>query len=102
MADIKITELSPPGSDLFQDAESFLGDLRDDEIGDIKGGYSPAQYKNFLKILHCLTIASNIRLTNRNIYNTIGRTIGNTVGRFNTISNSVNSNPTTGINSLRI
>ncbi|NJM71888.1 MAG: hypothetical protein HC862_17750 [Scytonema sp. RU_4_4] len=42
MADIKITELRPAGSELFQDSESFLNELNDQEMsvfgGDGKGG----------------------------------------------------------------
>ena len=38
MASIKISELRPAGSELFQDSESFLNELSDREIGGIEGG----------------------------------------------------------------
>ncbi|MBE9009701.1 hypothetical protein IQ250_05735 [Pseudanabaenaceae cyanobacterium LEGE 13415] len=37
MASIKISELRPVGSELFQDAESFLNELNDRDL-DIRGG----------------------------------------------------------------
>jgi hypothetical protein len=41
MANIKISDLSPAGSGFFQDSESFLGDLTEDELG-IRGGLNNA------------------------------------------------------------
>lgn len=38
MNSIKISDLRPAGSELFQDSESFLTELRGDELADIKGG----------------------------------------------------------------
>ncbi len=40
MATIKITDLHPVGRELFQDPESFLSELTDGEIGQVKGGDS--------------------------------------------------------------
>ncbi|WP_414570463.1 hypothetical protein [Nostoc sp. CCY 9925] len=37
MANIKINNLSPAGSELFQDSESFLNELTDAELG-TRGG----------------------------------------------------------------
>ncbi|MDZ8109386.1 MAG: hypothetical protein RM338_27675 [Nostoc sp. DedQUE12a] len=37
MATIKIDDLSPAGSELFQDSESFLNELTDEELG-VNGG----------------------------------------------------------------
>ncbi|BAU13091.1 hypothetical protein LEP3755_36280 [Leptolyngbya sp. NIES-3755] len=37
MASIKISELRPVGSELFQDSESFLNELNDRDL-DIRGG----------------------------------------------------------------
>ncbi|MBD2676198.1 MULTISPECIES: hypothetical protein [Nostoc] len=37
MATIKIHDLSPAGSELFQDSESFLNELTDEELG-VHGG----------------------------------------------------------------
>jgi hypothetical protein len=38
MASIKISELRPTGLELFQDTESFLNELTDNEVGVIEGG----------------------------------------------------------------
>lgn len=38
MAHIKLSELSPIGSELFQDSESFINELSSEEIGNILGG----------------------------------------------------------------
>jgi hypothetical protein len=38
MAKLKISELSPAGSELFQDSENFLEELSDRELGLVIGG----------------------------------------------------------------
>ena len=38
MAEIKITELRPTGSELFEDSETFLKELNDDEMTVTLGG----------------------------------------------------------------
>jgi hypothetical protein len=38
MASIKISELCPPGSELFHDSESFLNQLNEQEFGLFGGG----------------------------------------------------------------
>ncbi|MDJ0741827.1 MAG: hypothetical protein QNJ32_00540 [Xenococcaceae cyanobacterium MO_167.B27] len=38
MADIKLSELCPAGSELLQDSESFLTELRDQELENVVGG----------------------------------------------------------------
>lgn len=38
MANIKLSELSPTGSELFHDSESFINELSSEEIGDVLGG----------------------------------------------------------------
>ncbi|WP_033336100.1 hypothetical protein [Scytonema hofmannii] len=38
MANIEISNLLPAGSELFQDSESFLNEMTEREIEDIKGG----------------------------------------------------------------
>jgi hypothetical protein len=39
MSSIEISNLSPAGSQLFQDTESFLDELTDQELGEIEGGF---------------------------------------------------------------
>jgi hypothetical protein len=38
MSNIRISELRPLGSDLFQDSESFLNELTNDEVHGLIGG----------------------------------------------------------------
>ena len=38
MANIAISNLRPAGADLFQDSESFLHELTEQEVADILGG----------------------------------------------------------------
>jgi bacteriocin-like protein len=38
MAEIKLSELRPAGSDLLQDSESFLNELNDRELENVVGG----------------------------------------------------------------
>jgi hypothetical protein len=38
MATIKINELNPAGSDLFNDSESFMSDLTDEQVNSTRGG----------------------------------------------------------------
>lgn len=40
MASIKIYDLGSAGSELFQDSESFLNELTDEELGTVEGGTS--------------------------------------------------------------
>ena len=40
MAEIKLSELCPPGSELLQDSESFLTELSDRELENVVGGDS--------------------------------------------------------------
>ncbi|WP_138499833.1 hypothetical protein [Nostoc sp. PA-18-2419] len=41
MATIKINNLNASGSDLFNDSESFLNELTEDELNVTKGGSTP-------------------------------------------------------------
>ncbi|MBD2532707.1 hypothetical protein H6G97_25240 [Nostoc flagelliforme FACHB-838] len=38
MANIAISDLRPTGANLFQDSESFLNELTEQEIADVLGG----------------------------------------------------------------
>ncbi|NJL63519.1 MAG: hypothetical protein HC903_18900 [Methylacidiphilales bacterium] len=40
MANIEISQLHPVGSELFQDSESFLNELNEQELGAMGGGSS--------------------------------------------------------------
>jgi hypothetical protein len=42
MASITVSNLSPLGSDLFMDSESFMDALADNELSEINGGITPA------------------------------------------------------------
>ena len=70
MAEIKLSNLNPAGSELLQDSESFLNELNEQEMGDIVGG--------------------SIRFRLVNITGTVATDIGNTVnanteGNINTV-----------------
>lgn len=41
MASITISNLRPAGADLFQDSESFLNELTDEELKATHGGITP-------------------------------------------------------------
>jgi hypothetical protein len=42
MAKIKISELRPDGSELFDDSESYLKELGEEEITTVQGGILPS------------------------------------------------------------
>jgi lactobin A/cerein 7B family class IIb bacteriocin len=50
MTTITISNLSPTGSELFDDYESYLKDLTDDELGTTNGGLSPASVSSYFCI----------------------------------------------------
>lgn len=41
MSSIKISDLSPAGSELFSDSESYMSELTDDNLETINGGATP-------------------------------------------------------------
>jgi hypothetical protein len=57
MARIRVVELHPIGSELFEDSESFLDELHDSEIAKIKGGLIGLGLENYL--LNLYGIAAN-------------------------------------------
>ncbi len=67
MASIKISELRPAGVELFQDSESFLNEIGEQEMG-ITGGY---------------TVAISVSVI---INSKVGNTVNaNTFGNLNTV-----------------
>ncbi len=46
MAEIKVSELRPAGSELLQDSESFLNELSDRELENVVGGTSVTTASN--------------------------------------------------------
>ncbi|MBR8837057.1 MAG: hypothetical protein DSM106950_24405 [Stigonema ocellatum SAG 48.90 = DSM 106950] len=70
MAVIKISELRPTGSELFQDSESFLNELTSvQEVGKVIGGWS-YNYVN--------SVQSNVGNThNANTFNNANTIVGN-------------------------
>ncbi len=40
MAEIQLSELRPAGSELFQDSESYISELNEQEMGSVVGGAS--------------------------------------------------------------
>ena len=71
MASIKISELRPAGSELFQDSESFLNELSDREMGAIEGG--------------AFTVVG-VSVSAQTVVSINGNTINaNTIGNVNTV-----------------
>ncbi len=69
MASIKISELHPAGSDLFQDSESFLNELTEDELG-LEGGGDKTKIKIKIKSIAITVISVNGNTINANTYGT--------------------------------
>ncbi|MBD2448157.1 hypothetical protein H6G76_13470 [Nostoc sp. FACHB-152] len=68
MASIKISELRPAGSELFQDSESFLNELSENrEMDQVMGGFTN------------INVNASIGVTRDNDNNTIGNTIANSI-----------------------
>ncbi|WP_424100629.1 hypothetical protein [Moorena producens] len=40
MANIEVNDIKPAGADLFEDSQSFLTELKDDEFNKIVGGWT--------------------------------------------------------------
>ncbi len=56
MANISISNLSPPGSDLFLDSESYMTDITDRDLDRIDGGLNATCATLLLAILAFTTI----------------------------------------------
>ena len=40
MAEIQLSNLNPAGSELFQDSESYISELNEQEMGSVVGGFT--------------------------------------------------------------
>lgn len=49
MAEIKLSELRPAGSELLQDSESFLTELSDRELDNVVGGHNQSHFTIYIK-----------------------------------------------------
>ena len=49
MAEIKLSQLGPAGSELLQDSESFLTELSDRELENVVGGHSQYSITIYIK-----------------------------------------------------
>jgi hypothetical protein len=56
MANISISNLSPTGSDLFLDSESYMADITDRDLDRIDGGFNNSCATLLLAILAFSTI----------------------------------------------
>ncbi|MBE9181626.1 hypothetical protein IQ268_23975 [Oculatella sp. LEGE 06141] len=77
MVKIKIPTLNRVGSELFQDCETFLNELTDDETSSVNGG-----------ILLSLPFLGQLRsaIRPRTIFSTVSNTVNaNTIGKVNTV-----------------
>lgn len=93
MTSIKISELAPAGSNLFEDQESFLHELTDDVVGGVEGGLG---CDHFLRITVRLATKAGRRGRRRTINTVYGNSMNNntingqgfngqTFGNINTI-----------------
>ncbi|MDZ7960240.1 MAG: hypothetical protein RMY34_20545 [Aulosira sp. DedQUE10] len=64
MASIKISELRPAGSELFQDSESFLNELNEKEISTAVGG---GYYNTVNSVLSQATVSVGISILTKSI-----------------------------------
>lgn len=86
MAGITISDLSPAGSELFHDFESFLDELTERDILSVAGGL----------VIKDISINSNV--TNVSIVSIIS--LNNTAGDIKTIGNTINANTVDNQNSI--
>lgn len=61
MSCLKISDLSPTGLELFQDAENFLNELSDREIENITGGFFSFFTDEFLPIPSDLVLKTVVK-----------------------------------------
>ena len=76
MSEIKLSNLNPAGSELFQDSESYISELNEQEMGSVVGGFT----------LNASAIS----------------VIGNSVIGNSIVGNSVNANTLANNNSVQI
>lgn len=70
MAEIKLSELRPAGSELLQDTESFLNELSDRELENVVGGFN----------IFSVVSPANFPVETINTYSKVGITITNITG----------------------
>ena len=98
MTHIRITDLSPAGSELFQDAESFLNELTDGEFESIsiRGGEHPFEFGFLLRVLHGLTAASHVKLSAHTIQTAFSNSVhNNTIHSID--GNTINGQTVSGL-----
>ena len=69
MAVIKISELRPAGSELFQDSESFLNELNDQEMS-VSGGYGDT----VASVISQATVSVGISILTQSVVSQVNRT----------------------------
>lgn len=92
MTIIRISEISPAGSELFQDAESFLNELTDEEM-DILGGKGRHYkvhtvvtiYSNNIRITPLAAQINAVRLYHTANADRLNTYNANTVGNYNSV-----------------
>ena len=77
MASITISELRPAGSELFQDSESFLNELNDQEMLGIAGGSSNCHGGGGGRSFRSLFTLGNT--AGNSLANTNGNSAGNSI-----------------------
>lgn len=79
MSSIRISNLQPAGSEFFNDRESFLNELTDDEMMLVEGGKKSSLFKGIKIKIVIRTNAQTLITINTNTIN------ANTIGAANSI-----------------
>lgn len=53
--DIKVNDIKPAGVELFDDSESFINELKDDELNNLFGGAAQGGLSSTVSIYCCVT-----------------------------------------------
>jgi len=89
MASIQIYKLLPIGFELFEDSESFLNNLTDEEISIVKGGHLSCDLRNFLREI---TVGSSqFHVLGAYDYQTVANVQGNSINNNTYIGQGINA-----------
>ncbi|BAZ13513.1 hypothetical protein NIES4071_53520 [Calothrix sp. NIES-4071] len=59
---VKVNQLHPVGSELFNDSESYLNELTENEVREVQGGYKYSAVTSDIYINSQITISQGISL----------------------------------------
>lgn len=99
MTEIKISNLHPAGSELFQDLESFLDELTTDETALIRGGIACSDLMNLLVALSLLH-PNYLAVNNRQAGESIATVYGNSLNNNSIVNQSLNAQTAANLNTI--